>query len=119
MTPSHIEFTDNSLQDLADIYIFQTLDQQISAEIAANTTASIRKTCVFILSNLPNSGKSYGYQGTEEIQTIVALKKYMIFYHHNVTSNTVTILHIFCTRKDDKVLYEKLKGEGVSKHAWR
>ena len=112
MNASLVQFTNNAQNDLADIYVFQTSEQDIPAVIATNTIKSIRKKSVFMLCNLPGSGKSYRYKGTEEIGTIVALKKYMVFYHYDVIQNTVTILHIFCTLMDDKYLNQRLLEEG-------
>ena len=114
-----IDFTDNARQDLADIHTFQTFVQKIPVEIADNINISILKKSSFLLANLPYSGKAYGWQGDDEIWTIAILKKYMVFYHYDLKQETVSILHIFCTLMDDKVLHQKLEEEGIVKHIWR
>lgn len=115
MNVQSVEFTINSQHDLADIYVFQVLDQEVPYTVETDKINSIRKTSVFILSNLPESGKLYGYKGAEEIRTIVVLKKYMIFYHYNAKLQTVNVLHIFCTLMNEKLLQQELEKEGIFK----
>lgn len=85
MNVAKVRFTDNAGHDLADIQLFQTFEQEIPEKISVGITLSIRKKTNFLLTNAPNAGKPYGYQGDDKVRTVVMLKKYMVFYHYNKT----------------------------------
>jgi plasmid stabilization system protein ParE len=74
---------------------------------------SLREKSSNILTFLPNAGKLYGHKEIYEVRTIVTMHKYMIYYIYDETTDTVNILHIFCTLMDDKFLRSRLLEEGI------
>lgn len=113
MNPTTVIFTDNARQDLADIRFFQEYIQEIPTDIAINIGVSLREKTSNILTYLPNAGTLYGFKGAKEVRTIVTMHKYMIYYHYDEVSDTVNILHVFCTLMDDKFLRNRLLEEGI------